>query len=141
MFKIQVTIDARNPAIPPIWSLQDTYVPYVDGASSNVLRSLEDEDSLPSFDPVLGQIERRVNTLECNALFFDDNLEESYYWIIMHQLHFIMVEWTAYQQSIEFDNGSDYRGRVWKGLDRQPVISCFHLFFSGTLIASKVGEK
>ena len=85
-------------------------------------------DNLPLYDSTLGIIESRVNSLEDSSMYVKDEVEESYDWIIMHQLRRIIVEWDTYQKTLEEEEGGIATsnaqwnmGRSRRGRDRCPT--------------------
>ena len=86
----------------------------------------EDEDQqAPLYDSTLGQLEAEVNTLKVTSSFYNDEVEESFDWILMHQLRVILLGWDEYQQSLEKgkinDNATLHTLRQRRGKDRFPI--------------------
>jgi hypothetical protein len=138
--KICVKIDARYPSVPPLWSLHPSSsvsnqvqasvggkrTKFAEGHSSTL--SGMGSDNLPLYDSTLGIIESRVNSLEDSSMYVKDEVEESYDWIIMHQLRRIIVEWDTYQKTLEEEEGGIATsnaqwnmGRSRRGRDRCPT--------------------
>lgn len=141
--KIGVKIDVRYPSVPPLWSLQPTSLSTVSvGKRSKAVEShLSNafESSGPLFDSTLGVIESRVNSLEEIGLYVKDDVEESYDWILMHQLQRIIVEWDIYQRILEEEEagGSSSTvksqlnvGRSRRGRDRR-LTALYELYKHG----------
>ena len=97
--KMTVTVDVRYPSIAPLWHLQNDNR---DRGSTRASTSTNTNDY--GNGKLLGQIEKCVNTLEDGNdgyEFFKDDAEESYYWILMRQLQYIITAWTKCQEEIE----------------------------------------
>ena len=116
--KATVTVDlSRYPSLPPTWSLTSGEESW--GELHGSVASLEAGTS-PLYDNVLGQIERVVN-VELDDLVKKD-VEETYYWVLAHQLHKIIQLWDDSQRAME--EGEKTTGqtpRSWKGRDRLSV--------------------
>mmetsp|Transcript_28753 Transcript_28753/g.33035 ORF Transcript_28753/g.33035 Transcript_28753/m.33035 type:complete len:900 (+) Transcript_28753:88-2787(+) len=136
-----VKIDSRYPAVPPLWSLQPSSSSLITDSLSNqeswsqkhgTIHSLYNigdttaDEAPPLHDHALGHIESEANTL-CNlSMFLNDGLEESYDWILVHQLGFILNGWDSYQQALEngkstVGNNLTSSGRNRRGRDRRPI--------------------
>jgi len=97
--KMTVTVDVRYPSIAPLWHLQNDNR---DRGSTRASTSTNTNGY--GNGKLLGQIEKCVNTLEDGNdgyEFFKDDVEESYYWILMRQLQYIITAWTKCQEEIE----------------------------------------
>jgi hypothetical protein len=110
----RVEIDPRYPAIPPVWSLQP---------------SCNGNDEEPLHDGILGELEIEVNTLKCLSKFLNGDIEDSFDWILMHQLRVVMIGWEKYQETLEKDktqnmDSSDISNqRQRRGRDRRLIHS------------------
>lgn len=117
---MKVKIDPKYPAVPPMWSLQPTT------ASLNQ-NSLNKPENSNLYDTELGAIETDVNTLNDPSRFYNDKVEESYDWILLHQLYFITYSWDCYQlaldkgKSQERGNEATIAQRQRRGRDRRPI--------------------
>ena len=97
--KVTVTVDVRYPSIAPLWHLQNDNRDRGSNSSSTSTNTNGYGNG-----KLLGQIEKCVNTLEDGNdgyEFFKDDVEESYYWILMRQLQYIITAWTKCQEEIE----------------------------------------
>ena len=97
--KMTVTVDVRYPSIAPLWHLQNDNR---DRGSTRASTSTNTNGY--GNGKLLGQIEKCVNPLEDGNdgyEFFKDDVRESYYWILMRQLQYIMTAWTKCQEEIE----------------------------------------
>ena len=111
----RVQIDSRYPAIPPVWSLQPE--------ESKSLKSSKDDTEI-LYDSTLGELEADVNSLKEISRYINNDVEESYDWILMHQLRVIVYGWDKYQEILENSKGKTSSGnlqRQRKGRDRRPV--------------------
>jgi len=135
---VQVKIDPRYPAVPPIWTLQPMSISTSLETESdswgqrygsiNTLQCSKDADKdqqAPLYDSTLGQLEAEVNTLKVTSCFYNDEVEESFDWILMHQLRVILLGWDEYQESLEKgktnDNATLHTLRQRRGKDRFPI--------------------
>ena len=103
--KMTVTVDVRYPSIAPQWHLQNNN--HDRGSNVNISMNRANNNTKMNGDgngKCLGQIEKCVNILqdgEDGYEFFKDDVEESYYWILMRQLQYIITAWTKCQEEIE----------------------------------------
>jgi hypothetical protein len=90
--KVSVQIhSSRYPAVPPVWSLNtncDDITSGTDGDSSSGNPSLLCDDRLVI-------LERKVNLEALDKAVIPDQ-EESYDWIVVHQLRQLMQEWEGW---------------------------------------------
>ena len=148
--EVRVKIDARYPAVPPTWSLQSFSIgsnpTQVEStvqnkrsktlgirSTSGTVEGVGDDQS--HYDSTLGMIESRVNSLEDSSLYFNDKIEETFDWILMHQLRWIIMEWDLYNKTLEEEaagtsanRGSGGRSR--RGRERYPA-TLFELYKRG----------
>ena len=121
--KAQVKIYARYPAVPPEWSLQEVTVVSEPPAKKGGRELSGERNDLPLYDSNLGRIESRINSLEGRGSYYNDSDEESYDWILMHQMKRLIVEWDTLQSSFESEGekaavGTDTGDK--RGRDRCP---------------------
>ena len=82
---LRVEIDPRYPVVPPTWSLQPNDV---NGDNHQV-----------SIDYNVVMALNEVNSLQNMPKFINNDVEESFYWILLHQLRAIMIGWDKYQET------------------------------------------
>lgn len=148
--EVRVKIDARYPAVPPTWSLQSfstgSNLTQVEStvqnkrsktlgirSTSGTVEGVGDDQS--HYDSTLGMIESRVNSLEDSSLYFNDKIEETFDWILMHQLRWIIMEWDLYNKTLEEEAAgtsanSGSGGRSRRGRERYPA-TLFELYKRG----------
>jgi hypothetical protein len=103
--KATVTVDlSRYPSLPPKWSLTSGEESW--GEQHGSAASLA-AGTNPLYDNALGEIERVVN-VELNDLVKKD-VEETYNWILAHQLWKIMQLWDVSQRAMEEGESSRLR--------------------------------
>ena len=118
--KCQVKIDSGYPIQPPTWSLQEatTLVPSSRGDSN-------------LYDSTLGNIEARVNSLEGgNGIYYNQEVEESFDWILSHQMRQIMLEWDLMLSSTDGVAVKNSPANDMRGRDRCPS-SLYELYKHG----------
>merc|ERR1740124_1440434 len=142
--RASVRIDVRYPAIPPLWTLQpssrhDTE----DHSTVSPARTWAERygtaehlhgnaagggvasgGAPPLYDAALGRIEEGVNCMDREP--FRDDVEETYDWIVVHQLGEIVAAWDELRQTVEAEvskdgAGAENEGRRRRGRDRLPV--------------------
>jgi len=118
--KAQVKIYARYPAVPPQWSLQEATSISEPAAKKRGRALIEDSNELSLYDSNLGRIESRINSLEGRGLYFNDSDEESYDWILMHQMKRLIMEWDTLQSSFEMKGEKAAGAGDKRGRDRCP---------------------
>jgi hypothetical protein len=124
--KVTVQIhSSRYPAVPPVWSLNTNS----DDDGSNGTDGDSSSGNNPSllYDDRLVLLERQVNVEALDKSVILDQ-EESYDWILVHQLRQVMQEWegwldadNANSSSSTNNNASENASRKRKGRDRAPV--------------------
>jgi hypothetical protein len=116
--KATVTVDlSRYPSLPPKWSLTSAEESW--GEQHGSVASLE-AGTNPLYDNALGQIERVVN-VELDDLVKKD-VEETYNWILAHQLRKIIQLWDDSERATEEGEKSPGQtSRSRKGRDRTSV--------------------
>eukprot|EP00557_Chaetoceros_sp_GSL56_P011580 CAMPEP_0176486456 /NCGR_PEP_ID=MMETSP0200_2-20121128/5576_1 /TAXON_ID=947934 /ORGANISM="Chaetoceros sp., Strain GSL56" /LENGTH=781 /DNA_ID=CAMNT_0017883155 /DNA_START=2516 /DNA_END=4861 /DNA_ORIENTATION=+ len=112
-FKAQVKIGAKYPVEPPVWSLQQATSQDNDAYAKErkkrktmkplVIDGTGIEDNMSLYDSDLGRIECNLNTLVEKHEYFNEKEEESYNWILMHQVRRLILEWDRLQKSLEVD--------------------------------------
>jgi hypothetical protein len=135
---IRVKIDPRYPAVPPTWTFQQCSTSSTSnadveswGQSHGTVNALHGtggkEDQQPTlYDSVLGKLEADVNTLRGMSRFLTDKDEESYDWILMHQLRVIVSVWDGHQQALENNKNNDNSTNILvqrqrRGRDHRPI--------------------
>jgi hypothetical protein len=106
--KAQVKVSARYPVEPPLWSLQEATCKDINekGTKKQKMSPLVGtamDDSLSLYDSSLGRIECHLNTLADRNAYFNDKEEDSYNWILMHQVRRLILEWDTLQKSLEME--------------------------------------
>ena len=102
ILNLRVEIDPRYPVVPPTWSLQPNDV---NGDNHQV-----------SIDYNVVMALNEVNSLQNMPKFINNDVEESFYWILLHQLRAIMIGWDKYQETLENRNNGDHANIISNGL-------------------------
>ena len=112
--KASVTIDmSQYPSAPPKWSLTTGGESW--GEQHGSVASLE-QGMNPLYDNKLGQMERIINNRLDDLVKKD--VEETYNWILAHQLHRLIRLWDDSQRAAENGESAGQVPRSVKGKDR-----------------------
>lgn len=112
--KATVTVDmSRYPSVPPKWSLTIGGESW--GEQHGSMEALESGTN-PLYDNSLGQIERVVNS-QLDELV-SKNQEETYNWVLAHQLYTLIHLWDDAQRAAENGESAGQVPRSIKGKDR-----------------------
>ena len=119
--KATVTIDySRYPSVPPTWSLTKSGGDGESWGEEHGSTVALESATNPLYDNVLGQMERIVNT-QLDELVNPRN-EETYNWILAHQLHRLVCLWDDSQREHDARNPGQMPRSI-KGKDRVPIES------------------
>ena len=96
--EVSMKVECSYPVTPPMFSLQKATQfnqEFVNPSKKQKLSIVEKSKTSdqPLFDEAIGSIEFAINSLQEPALFYDEKVEESYDYILMHQLRFLLREW------------------------------------------------
>jgi hypothetical protein len=114
--KATVMLDmVQYPAIRPRWNLTGGEEGWGEKRGSALALY---SGTNPLYDSTLGQLERSINAATTSLVM--ENVEETYDWILAHQLHTIVVEWDRVQKVEEEGGSADVAVgmRSKKGRDR-----------------------
>jgi hypothetical protein len=124
-----VTIDTvRYPAVPPVWSLHATCSTGTAANNQSAAASISSlrDGTNPVYDEGLAKLERAVNDDELESLVQAD-MEETFDWILAHQLRLLMLKWDRWQLSRGdahySSHGTVGGARAYRGRDRTSVES------------------
>lgn len=96
---VSVKVECSYPSSPPMFSLQKAtqfFREEVQNRSKkqkvSIVKNNETFDP-PLYDEAIGGVEFAINSLQESKLFYNEKVEESYDYIFMHQLRFLLREW------------------------------------------------